>query len=302
MPLSIPPLPPATPLSITSVVALVIPSGVCDPVETSEPSYCFPVFIRFVLLPPLLLRPADEPPLLEADELLLPLADDDAPLLEEDELLPPVLDPPRFAEDAPPLPLEALRPPPEDLDAPFDELPLRFDDPLLLAPLFVALPRLEDDPLLLEDDPLLEAELFEDELLEEDPPLDEVLDAPLLAPPRLPELLLEPRDGPLLRDAPFDELPRLDDFEEALLAPLLEDLAAPFLGAAFLADDFFAATFDELPLPEDEPPLEVEPPRPDDFDAPFFAAPFDEDRPPDDLLPPFFAAALLVDFAIVDLI
>jgi hypothetical protein len=35
--LSIPPVPPAIPLSNTSVVGEVTPSGVCEPVETSEP-------------------------------------------------------------------------------------------------------------------------------------------------------------------------------------------------------------------------------------------------------------------------
>ena len=50
--MSIPPVPPATPLSNTSVLGVVTPSGVCVPVDISEPEYCEPE--------PVLLRPDAE--------------------------------------------------------------------------------------------------------------------------------------------------------------------------------------------------------------------------------------------------
>jgi hypothetical protein len=67
---------------------------------------------------------------------------------------------------------------------------------------------------------------------------------------------------------------------------------AAFFGADFLAAVFLEADFFDAPLPEDEP-------RPDDLDPAFLAAAFDEDLPPELLLADFFAAAFLVDFAIL---
>ena len=187
-------------------------------------------------------------------------------------------------------------------------VPVLISEPWYWLPVLVIPPEVFPPPRLL----LLR---FGEELLDAELRLAELFDAPLLAPPRLLELL----PPPLLEDEP----PRLDEdldappfFAAAFFgAAFLEAppfLAAAFLGAAFLAAAFFGAAFlaapflaadlDEL-LPEDEPPLlEDEPPRLDeDLDAPFLDAPFDEDLPPpEDLLPPFFAAAFLVDFAIVD--
>lgn len=241
-----------------------------------------------LLLPPplLLLRFADAPPLLGEADLLVPLFEPEAALFLPPEEL-------RLADDEPPPLLDALRPLVEDdLDATLEA------PPWLDAPFFDALPRLEEDVLLADE--LLDAL-----------PLPELLEAPLLAPPRLPEVLpAAPRDEPPLRDAPLDDALRPDDFDADLLAPPLEDFDAAFLGAAFLEAVFleavffeavfFEAVFEELPLPEDEPPLEEEPPRPDDLAAPFFDAPFAEDLPPELLLADFFEAAFLVDFAIVN--
>src|SRR5437764_14986641 len=88
-----PPAPPATPLSNTSVVGVVTPSGVCVPVDISDPEYW--------LLPILLLRLPDEAP--------RPLPDEEPPLLEEPRLAPELfeapLEPLRLAEE-PPRPLE----------------------------------------------------------------------------------------------------------------------------------------------------------------------------------------------------
>ncbi len=175
----------------------------------------------------------------------------------------------------------------DDLD---EEEPLRLAD----EPVFVALRPLPDDFLAAL---FLGADFFE-----------------------APFLLAAFFDAPPREDEPLEDPPR--EFLEAafLLAPLLEDfdaaffaiglLAALFLAPLFLAElfleavlleaPFLLATFEELLLPEVELRFEDEDPRPDAFLAALFlAGAFDEDLPPEDLLPPFFAAAFLVDFAIL---
>ena len=68
--LRIPPVPPATPLSNTSAVGLVTPSGVWEPVLMSEPWYCVPELPVVELLPPRF-------PPLDAEPFLATLAPDD---------------------------------------------------------------------------------------------------------------------------------------------------------------------------------------------------------------------------------
>ena len=129
--------------------------------------------------------------------------------------------------------------------------------------------------------------------------------------------LLAGLDDLLREEELLDELLR-DFFEAAfLLAPPLDFLAAAFFTTGLLAVLFLAALFFEvvflaatfLPaaflgavlLPEPELRLEEEDPRPDAFLAALFlAGAFDEDLLREDLLPPFFAAAFLVDFAILN--
>lgn len=184
-----------------------------------------------------------------------------------------------------------------------------FEDPLRLPDAL-----LRDALLPFDEDPLLDALLVFN--AEEPPRLDDDLEALFLA-------------APFLAAAPrlFEELPRPPELpprfdEELFLAALF--LAAPFLAAPFLAapprfDDldaplreeepleevpflaapFFAAPFEPEDLEED---LE-DPPRADDLEELFLAAPFLEapflEALPEDLEPPFFEAAFFVDFAML---
>lgn len=94
---------------------------------------------------------------------------------------------------------------------------------------------------------------------------------------------------------PFDE-----DFE----APLEEDLAAPLEADLELPletdlDEAPPRLEDAPPRPEEEPPDDAPPRLEEDFAAPFLAAPLDDELPPKLLLAPFFAAAFLVDVAML---
>lgn len=263
-----PPVPPAMPLSNTSVGVVTL-SGVCVPVLISEPWYWVPVLLMAPEVAPPRLPPPDADPPFLATWVLVALLAEAKPLEEE---------PLRLA-DEPPL-LEALRPPPELLEAVLEALRLadeRFEEPDLLA----------DEPLEALRPADFWAVAFLGAAFLAVPPFED-----LEAPPFFAAVFL----GAAFLGAAFLAAPPF--FAAAFLGAAF--FAAAFLGAAFLAAPFFAAAFDE-PLPEDEPPLEDEPPRLADLEAPFLDAPFDEDLPPpEDLLPPFFAAAFLVDFAIVD--
>lgn len=280
-------VPPAMPLSKTSV-GVVTPSGVCVPVFRSVPSYWLVVLVTSAVLP----RPPDAPlrpvdPLLRRCVARLPALDLVA-LLRVADLPPP--DERAALLAAAPLELRDAADFEEDLlalrDAPPEALPPllatllrvvlladvrpRFDAPFddLLALLREDLLALREDLLTLREDLLalrddLAAPLRDDLLALRDD---------LLAPPRAD--LLAPRredlDALPLEEPPRDDLLALREdllalFRADLLAPPLDDLDAPFL------------------------------------DAPFLDAPFEEDLPPpEDFLPPFFAAAFLVDFAIVN--
>ena len=205
-------------------------------------------------------------------------------------------------------------------------VPVLISEPWYWLPVLVIPPEVFPPPRLL----LLR---FGEELLDAELRLAELFDAPLLAPPRLLELLPPPDAEPpllatlvlvlLLAEAnPLEEEPpRLADeppllevlrpppelLEAVLEPPRLADgrLEEELLDAELRLAELFDAPLLAPPrLLELLPPplLEDEPPRLDeDLDAPFLDAPFDEDLPPpEDLLPPFFAAAFLVDFAIVD--
>jgi hypothetical protein len=242
------------------------------PLEVSPPFFATAVFVRSL---------ADASPLLEVPFDAL-LAEDFDVVLRDEDLEAPA--PEDF--DAPPLvDLDAaLEPPRVDLDAVFDapradDLDAVFEPPRAedLDAVFEA-PRAED----------LDAPPREDLDAALEPPRTD-LDAPPLAD--LDALFERPREAVLLAARPED-----------LLAALLLPFDAP-LDFEALFD--FDAPFDEPPRPEDEPPRpEDDPPldelpRPDDFDAPFLEAAFDEELRPELLLADFLEAAFLVDFAML---
>ena len=210
------PSPPATPLSITSVDGVVTLSGVCEPVDTLEPSY-WEVFAFEVPV----LRDED------LDDLFPPEERPPEELLEApfETLLREALEPPRLADDPLEAPFLALLFPPLEaaffgaaffvpffavafLGAAF--LAAFFTPPFLAAAFFGAL-FLEVAFFI----PFLAALFL--------PPSEELFEAPLLELPRLE----------LLEDF---EPPRL---EELLLALLDEDLPPPEL----LEADFSVAAF-----------------------------------------------------------
>ena len=225
-----------------------------------------PLFVDTELLEEDPLELLEAPPFFAA-----PPFDEEDPPLEEPplDIMPPLLEEELFVPDLEAPPFDALLEPFDALlEPPFDEaapLELDFDPPLLLLPL-----RLEDPPL--EDDWL---------------------------PPRL-----EANDFDVDLEAPF-ELPFAADFDPPFAAPLDEDFAPP------LDDDFDAPPFEEdlvaplepdfvaLPPRPEEPPDAAPPRLEEDLVAPFFAAPFDDELPPELLEAPFFAAAFLVDVAML---
>lgn len=225
--MSIPPVPPATPLSNTSVFGVVTPSGVCVPVEISEPEYCEPALdlLRldaeredlpaeaWLLFGAALLEALRPPELFvavfTAERLEEPPREEDffaAPFLADPFLAAPFLAPPFFAAPFFAAPFLAV----PFLAADFLAAPL-FTPPFLAAD-FLAPPFLAADFLAppFFAAPFLEAVLDERPLPEDEPPLED-------EPPR--------RD----LDAPFLDAP----FEEDLPPERLLD---DFLDAAFLVD------------------------------------------------------------------
>lgn len=215
--MSIPPVPPATPLSNTSVLGVVTPSGVCVPVDISEPEYCEPE--------PVLLRPDAEREDLPDEAWLL----FGAALLEA--LRPPELFVAVFTAER----LEELPREEDFLAAPF------LAAPFLAAP-FLAAPFLAD-PFFAAD--FFVAPFFTPPFLAADFLAPPFLAADFLAPPFLAAPFLEavlderplPEDEPPLEDEP----PRRDLDAPFLDAPFEEDLPPErllddFLDAAFLVD------------------------------------------------------------------
>ena len=194
--LRIPPVPPATPLSNTSAVGLVTPSGVWEPVLMSEPWYCVPELPVVELLPPRF-------PPLDAEPFLATLAPDDLLADASPRLL-------RLADEPPFL-------------APVDFFAAAFLGAAFFAPPFLAPPFLAP--------PFLAPPFFEVAFLKAD-----FFAPPFLAPPffaafDLPEE--PPLDDELRRDDFFDA-PFLDaPFEEDLPPELF---LADFFFAAFLVD------------------------------------------------------------------
>lgn len=280
---------------LSSPIGLVTPSGVCDPVDTLDPSYWpIPSVFSVRVDSASLLRPSlDVPFRPEVDALLLP----------ELSRLPPVawrvpappLDEvlvvrPDVLLTAPDILLLALLPPPLEAEEPLlRPPPLEAWPPFLATACFVrsdadAKPRL--DVLLPEDDLLPPRELlllFDVALRLEEPPF---FAAPLV-------VLLLPA-----------AVPREDDFEAPFDPPLLA--ADPLLLAPPLEEDFEAPPREEevvfeAVLREEELFLPAPPRPPDDLEAPLL---FDLDAvllPPrlDDLEAPFdadFDAPLLDTF------
>ena len=217
--MSIPPVPPATPLSNTSVLGVVTPSGVCVPVDISEPEYCEPE--------PVLLRPDAEREDLPDEAWLL----FGAALLEA--LRPPELFVAVFTAER----LEELPREEDFLAAPF------LAAPFLAAP-FLAAPFLAD-PFFA--DPFFAADFFVAPFFT--PPF---LAADFLAPPFLAADFLAPPflAAPFL-EAVLDERPLPEDEPPLEDEPPRRDLDAPFLDAPFeedlpperLLDDFLDAAF-----------------------------------------------------------